>query len=148
MPRSEPRLRDFIPMTRAEMEARGWDELDVLLITGDAYVDHPAFGVPLLARHLLAQGYRVGIAAQPIFPGSRAHVGLKGPASEAQAVEALRLLGTPRLMVGVGSGVVDSMINNYTANRRKRSDDVYAAGAQGGLRFSQFRLPKFQIQQC
>ncbi|MFH1811314.1 MAG: YgiQ family radical SAM protein [Pseudomonadota bacterium] len=120
-------------MSLAELRARDWEKLDVLLISGDAHVDHPAFGVPLLARLLIDRGWRVGIVAQPPYPGSQVHVqGTR--VTTAEAVSALRVLGTPRLLVGIGSGVVDSMVNNYTANRRRRSDDSYAPGGQGGWR--------------
>ncbi|MBI5177886.1 MAG: YgiQ family radical SAM protein [Nitrospinae bacterium] len=108
----------FLPVTRREMEWRGWDALDVLLISGDAYVDHPSFGVPLLGRWLEKLGYRVGIIPQPRWDNT----------------DDIARMGTPRLFVGVSSGTVDSMINNYTANRRKRSDDQYSEGGQGGKR--------------
>ncbi len=133
MLRLREHLCDFVPMTREEIDARGWEALDVLLISGDAHVDHPSFGVPLLARLLLDRGYRVAIVAQPPYPGSRAH-GTDGPATREHGLAALRALGTPRLFVGIGTGVVDSMVNNYTANRRRRSDDSYAPGGQGGRR--------------
>lgn len=131
------RLRKFVPTTRQEMEARGWSELDILLISGDAYVDHPSFGIPLLARLLMREGYRVGVIAQPIYPGftgPKVGKGGRSPASMAEALADFRRLGTPRLFVGVGAGVVDSMINNYTANKKSRSDDMYSPGAAGGYR--------------
>ena len=105
-------------MTREEMSWRGWSELDVLLISGDAYVDHPSFGVACLGRWLESLGARVGIIAQPRW----------------NTTEDLLRMGVPRLFVGISSGTVDSMINNYTANRKRRSDDMYAAGGKGGLR--------------
>src|SRR4051812_25914257 len=110
--------KKFLPMTREEMEAKGWSELDVLLISGDAYVDHPTFGIPCLGRWLEKMGLRVGIIAQPKW----------------QDLEDFKRLGQPRLFVGVSSGTVDSMINNYTANRKVRSDDMYSAGGKGGNR--------------
>lgn len=126
-------LTRFVPMTLAEIEARGWDGIDVLLLSGDAHVDHPSFGVPLLARLLIQHGYRVGIVAQPTFPGMRLdHAGTL--ASWDQTLAQLQQLGRPRLFAGLSSGVVDSMLNNYTANRRRRSEDDYAPGGKGGRR--------------
>lgn len=107
-----------LPMDRREMAEYGWDELDFLFISGDAYVDHPSFGVAILSRILVDAGFRVGIIAQP------------DPRSDS----CLLTMGQPRLAVLVSSGVVDSMVDNYTAARRKRSDDRYAAGGQGGRR--------------
>jgi uncharacterized radical SAM protein YgiQ len=107
-----------LPMTRDEMAARGWDELDILLITGDAYIDHPAFGVGLLGRWLEAQGYRVGVVAQPRW----------------DSPEDVARLGRPRLFAGVASGAVDSMLAHYTAFRKKRSDDAYTPGGMAGAR--------------
>jgi uncharacterized radical SAM protein YgiQ len=100
------------------MSARGWAELDVLLITGDAYVDHPSFGAAVIGRVLEAAGYRVGIVAQP------------DPSSTAD----IAALGTPRLFVGVTSGAMDSMVNHYTAHKRRRSDDAYTPGGVAGRR--------------
>jgi uncharacterized radical SAM protein YgiQ len=108
----------FLPVSRPEMAARGWDELDFLFVTGDAYVDHPSFGAALLTRLLEDEGYRIGIIAQPA---------LDDP-------ESFLVLGRPRLAVLVSSGVVDSMVNNYTASRKPRSDDRYSPGGQGGRR--------------
>ena len=105
-------------MSRAEMTSRGWDELDVLIITGDAYVDHPSFGAALIGRVLEAMGCRVGIAAQPDW----------------RHVESLRAMGTPRLFVGVTAGNLDSMLSNYTAARHKRKDDTYSEGGVPGRR--------------
>ena len=100
------------------MNWKGWDELDVLLISGDAYVDHPSFGIPCLGRWLEKMGLKVGIITQPRW----------------DTLEDVQRLGTPRLFVGVSSGTVDSMINNYTANRKTRSDDMYSEGGRGGKR--------------
>jgi len=111
-------LRRFIPTSRPEMDARGWEELDVLFVSGDAYVDHPAFGVPLLARLLEAEGFRVGILAQPDW---------RDPS-------ALQALGRPRLFAAVSSGAMDSMVNHYTAMRRLRSDDAFTPGGGAGAR--------------
>src|SRR4051812_18929247 len=108
----------FLPTTREEMEFRGWDELDVLLINGDAYVDHPTFGIPALGRWLERLGLRVGIVSQPRWDST---------------VDFLKM-GRPRLFVGVSAGTVDSMINNYTANKKVRSDDMYSEGGKGGRR--------------
>ena len=105
-------------MTREEMGQRGWPELDVLLVTGDAYVDHPSFGAALLGRWLSAKGYRVGIVAQP---------GWDDPSDVAR-------LGRPRLFAGVTAGAVDSMLAHYTAFRKKRSDDAYTPGGRAGAR--------------
>lgn len=102
----------FLPTTRQEMEWRGWDELDVLLISGDAYVDHPTFGIPALARWYERMGLRVGIISQPRW----------------DTTEDFLAMGRPRLFVGVSAGTVDSMINNYTANKKTRSDDMYSEG--------------------
>lgn len=104
----------FLPTTREEMEWRGWSELDILLIMGDAYVDHPTFGVPALARWYERLGYRVGIIPQPRWDGC----------------EDFLRLGKPKLFIGVSAGTVDSMINNYTANKRPRSDDMYSEAGE------------------
>lgn len=116
----KPRSPDtgFLPMSRAEMDARGWDAVDVLLITGDAYVDHPSFGAAMIGRVLEAMGLRVGIIAQPDWT----------------RIESIQVLGTPRLFVGVTAGNLDSMLSNYTAARHRRKEDVYSAGGVPGLR--------------
>jgi uncharacterized radical SAM protein YgiQ len=111
-------LRAFLPTTREEMEARGWNELDVLLINGDAYVDHPAFGAALIGRFLEARGFRVGIVSQPDWTS---------PADIAR-------LGTPRLMVGITAGNMDSMLNKLTAQKKVRSEDQYSPGGRTGMR--------------
>ncbi len=108
----------FLPTCRAEMAARGWAELDVLFVSGDAYVDHPAFGVPLLARLLEAEGYRVGILAQPDW---------RNPA-------ALQVMGRPRLFAAISAGAMDSMVNRYTAAKKVRNDDAYTPGGMAGAR--------------
>ena len=107
----------FLPRTRAEMTARGWDELDVLLVTGDAYVDHPSFGVAAIGRVLEAAGWRVGILDVPELPDPE-----RGWAR----------LPAPRLWVGVSAGTIDSMVTNYTASRAKRREDVYRPGGKPG----------------
>ncbi|QTD46679.1 YgiQ family radical SAM protein [Ottowia testudinis] len=108
----------FLPMSRAEMEALGWDSCDVILVTGDAYVDHPSFGMAVIGRVLEAQGFRVGIIAQPDW----------------HSAEAFKALGKPNLFWGVTAGNMDSMINRYTADRKIRSDDAYTPGDVGGKR--------------
>lgn len=108
----------FLPMTRDEMSARGWRELDVLLVTGDAYFDHPTHGAALLGRLLESEGYRVGIIAQPNW---------RDP-------DSFRVLGRPTLFVGVTAGAVDSFVNNSTAFGAKRKGDVYSPGGIGGRR--------------
>lgn len=109
---------DFLPTTRADLEARGWDEVDVVFVTGDAYVDHPSFAMAILGRWLEAHGYRVAILAQPDW----------------QSAEPWRDLGRPRLFYGVSAGNMDSMINHYTANRKRRNADAYSPGGRIGLR--------------
>jgi uncharacterized radical SAM protein YgiQ len=108
----------FLPMNRQEMEALGWDSCDVVLVTGDAYVDHPSFGMAVIGRVLEAQGFRVGIIAQPDW----------------HSAEPFRALGKPNLFWGVTAGNMDSMINRYTADRKLRSDDAYTPGDVGGKR--------------
>jgi uncharacterized radical SAM protein YgiQ len=108
----------FLPMSRTEMEARGWDECDIVLVTGDAYIDHPSFGMALIGRLLEAQGFRVGIVSQPDW----------------QSAEAFRALGRPKLFYGVTAGNMDSMVNRYTADRKIRSDDAYTPNAAPGKR--------------
>ena len=104
----------FLPMTRAEMTALGWDACDVILVTGDAYIDHPSFGMALVGRLLEAQGYRVGIISQPDW----------------HSAEPFRALGQPTLYFGVTAGNMDSMVNRYTSERKTRSDDAYTPNAE------------------
>jgi uncharacterized radical SAM protein YgiQ len=108
----------FLPMNRAEMAALGWDECDIVVVTGDAYIDHPSFGMAIIGRLLEAQGFRVGIIAQPDW----------------QSAEPFKALGRPRLFFGVTGGNMDSMVNRYTADRRLRHDDAYTPGGEGGKR--------------
>ncbi|MGL6041014.1 MAG: YgiQ family radical SAM protein [Deefgea sp.] len=108
----------FLPMSRKEMDALGWDECDIIIVTGDAYIDHPSFGMALLGRLLEAQGFRVGIICQPDWTSA----------------DAFKQLGKPRLYFGVTSGNMDSMINRYTADKKPRSDDAYTAGGMAGKR--------------
>ena len=108
----------YLPMSRAEMEALGWDSCDVVIVTGDAYVDHPSFGMAVIGRVLEAQGFRVGIIAQPDWHSS----------------EPFKALGRPNLFWGVTAGNMDSLINRYTADRKIRSDDAYTPGDVAGKR--------------
>ncbi|UDF37714.1 UNVERIFIED_ORG: YgiQ family radical SAM protein [Shinella sp. XGS7] len=108
----------FLPMSRKEMEQLGWDSCDIIIVTGDAYVDHPSFGMAVIGRTLEAQGFRVGIIAQPDW----------------QSAEPFKALGKPNLFFGVAAGNMDSMINRYTADRKIRSDDAYTPGGEGGKR--------------
>ncbi len=108
----------FLPMSRAEMDTLGWDACDIILITGDAYVDHPSFGMAIIGRLLEEQGFRVGIIAQPDW----------------HSKNAIEVLGKPTLFFGITAGNMDSMINRYTADRKPRSDDAYTPGGQGGSR--------------
>jgi uncharacterized radical SAM protein YgiQ len=105
-------LRAFLPTTRAEMQARGWDELDILIVSGDAYVDHPAFGAVLIARFLEGRGYRVGFIAQPSW----------------RTIDDVSRMGRPRLFVGISAGNLDSMLNKLTAQKKVRSEDQYSPG--------------------
>jgi uncharacterized radical SAM protein YgiQ len=108
----------FLPMSREEMQALGWDSCDVILITGDAYVDHPSFGMAIIGRVLEAQGFRVGILAQPDW----------------RSAAPFAALGRPNLFFGITAGNMDSMVNRYTADRRIRSDDAYTPDGEGGRR--------------
>lgn len=108
----------FLPMRRSEMEQLGWDSCDVILVTGDAYVDHPSFGMAVIGRMLEAQGFRVGIIAQPDWTSAAA----------------FQVLGRPNLFWGVTAGNMDSMINRYTADRKIRTDDAYTPGNLAGKR--------------
>src|SRR5579859_3624098 len=108
----------FLPTSRAEMDALGWDACDIVLVTGDAYVDHPSFGMAIIGRLLEAQGFRVGIIAQPDW----------------QSAAPFAALGRPALFFGVTGGNMDSMVNRYTADRRLRHNDSYTPGGEGGRR--------------
>ena len=110
-------LTEFVPMTLREMQARAWDAIDILLVSGDAYVDHPSFGTPLIARILLDAGYRVGLVAQPDW---------RNP-------DSLKVFGRPLLGCGVSSGNMDSMLKIYTAGRRLRREDMYSPGGKSGM---------------
>jgi uncharacterized radical SAM protein YgiQ len=111
-------IAPFLPMSRAEMDELGWDSCDIILVTGDAYIDHPSFGMALVGRLLEAQGFRVGIISQPDWLSAKA----------------FRMLGQPNLYFGVTSGNMDSMVNRYTSDRKIRSDDAYTPNAEPNKR--------------
>ncbi len=115
---ADERLTSFLPMTREEMDARGWNELDILIVNGDAYVDHPAFGGAIIGRFLEARGYRVGMIAQPDW---------RDPSS-------MLRLGVPRLFVGLTAGNLDSMLNKLTAQKKTRGEDQYSPNGETGHR--------------
>ncbi|MCB1861771.1 MAG: YgiQ family radical SAM protein, partial [Gammaproteobacteria bacterium] len=107
-----------LPMSRKEMDRLGWESCDIIIVSGDAYVDHPSFGMALIGRLLESQGFRVGVIAQPDW----------------HSAEPFRQLGRPNLFFGITAGNMDSMVNRYTAERRIRSNDAYTPGEQGGRR--------------
>src|SRR5271166_493898 len=113
-----PLALPHLPASRAEMEARGWNDVDVVFVTGDAYVDHPAFAMGILGRVLEAAGFRVAILSQPDW----------------RSAEPWRQFGRPRLFFGISAGNMDSMINHYTANKKVRNDDAYSPGGEIGRR--------------
>ena len=115
----EYRLTDFLPTTKKELELRGWDEVDVILFSADAYVDHPSFGAAVIGRTLEAAGYRVAIVPQPDWHGD---------------FRDFKKLGRPRLFFGISPGCMDSMVNKYTAARRLRSEDAYSPDGRHDLR--------------
>ena len=112
-------LKAYLPTTRKELELRGWDEVDIIFFTGDAYIDHPSFGAAVLGRTLEAAGYRVAIVPQPDWRGDHRD---------------FTKLGRPRLYFAVSAGSMDSMVNHYTAARRRRSDDAYTPEGKAGMR--------------
>src|SRR5438552_13525278 len=114
-----------LPMSRDEMDARGWDAVDVVFVTGDAYVDHPSFAMAILGRVLEAAGYRVAMLSQPDW----------------HSCEPWRQFGRPRLFFGISAGNMDSLINHYTANKKLRNDDAYSPGGRIGLRPDRATLP-------
>src|SRR5215510_12104482 len=120
----------YLPMSRAEMDTLGWDSCDVVLVTGDAYIDHPAFGMALIGRLLEAQGFRVGILAQPDW----------------QSAEPFREFGQPALFFGVTAGNMDSLVNQFTSDKKPRSDDAYTPGAAPNKRPS--RASIVYAQRC
>ena len=111
-------IAPFLPMSRTEMDALEWDCCDIIIVTGDAYVDHPSFGMALIGRLLEAQGFRVGIIAQPDWTSAKL----------------FRVLGQPNLFFGVTAGNMDSMVNRYTSDRRLRHNDAYTPNNKGGKR--------------
>ena len=115
----EYRLTDWLPTTKKEVELRGWDELDVILFSGDAYVDHPSFGAAVIGRILEAEGLRVAIIPQPNWRDD---------------LRDFKKLGRPRLFFGISPGCMDSMVNKYTANKRLRSDGAYTPDARPDMR--------------
>ena len=108
----------FLPTTAAEIAARGWDQPDIVFVSGDAYVDHPSFAAALLGRSLEAAGFKVALLSQPDW----------------KSADAWRELGAPRLFYAVSAGNMDSMINHYTANKKRRNDDAYSPGGEIELR--------------
>nr|MDT0253268.1 YgiQ family radical SAM protein [Endozoicomonas sp.] len=108
----------YLPMSRQEMDDLGWDSCDIIIVTGDAYVDHPSFGMAVIGRFLESQGFRVGIIAQPDWRNAGA----------------FKQLGKPNLFFGVTAGNMDSMINRYTADLKVRNDDAYTPNAEPGKR--------------
>ena len=116
---SERPISDWLPITKKEVEARGWEQLDVIIISGDAYVDHPAFGAAVIGRILESEGVKVAIIPQPNWQDD---------------LRDFKKLGKPRLFFGVTSGCMDTMVNHYTASRRKRSTDAYTPGGKAGFR--------------
>lgn len=116
---TERPLTDWLPTTKKEVESRGWEQLDVIIISGDAYVDHPAFGHACIARLIEAEGLRVAIVPQPNWQDD---------------LRDFKKLGIPRLFFGISSGCMDPMVNHYTAARRLRSDDAYTPGGKAGFR--------------
>ena len=114
-----PDRKHFLPITKKELDYLGWDYVDVIIVNGDAYVDHPSFGAAVIGRVLEREGLRVAILPQPNWQDD---------------LRDFRKLGTPRLFFGVTSGNMDSMVNHYTANKRLRSDDAYTAGGKSGFR--------------
>ena len=119
MKENQYKLSDWLPTTKKEVEARGWDYLDVILFSGDAYVDHPSFGAAVVGRYLESMGLRVAIVPQPDWRGD---------------YRDFKKLGVPRLFFAVSAGAMDSMINHYTANKRLRSDDAYTPDRRAGMR--------------
>ena len=110
--------KQFLPIILEEVKSRGWDELDVIIVTGDAYVDHPSYGTAIIGRILEAGGFKVGIIPQP----------------DCATLKDFRALGKPKLFFGVTAGNLDSMLANYTSNRNRRREDEYSPGGKAGLR--------------
>ena len=119
LPIVENKITDWLPITRKEVELRGWDSLDVIIVSGDAYVDHPAFGNAVIGRIIASEGLKVGIIPQPNWQDD---------------LRDFKKFGKPNLFFGVTSGCMDSMVNHYTAGKRKRSTDAYTPGGESGFR--------------
>ena len=111
-------IKDFLPISRKDMDKRGWEQCDFVYVIGDAYVDHSSFGPAIISRVLEAHGYRVGIIAQPDWKNK----------------ESITVLGKPRLGFLVSAGNMDSMVNHYTVNKKRRHTDAYSPGGKMGLR--------------
>ena len=112
-------LLDWLPITKKETDLRGWTEVDIVIITGDAYVDHPAFGAAVIGRVLESHGYKVALIPQPNWRDD---------------LRDFKKFGKPRLFFGISAGAMDSMVNHYTANKRLRSNDAYTPGGEAGFR--------------
>jgi len=112
-------ITDWLPLTMKEVEKRGWEDIDVLLISGDAYVDHPSFGTAVIGRIIEDEGFRVAIVAQPNWKDD---------------LRDFKKFGKPKYFFGVTAGCMDSMVNHYTANKRLRSTDAYTPGGEAGFR--------------
>ena len=110
--------QDFLPISRADMEARGWEQVDFAYVTGDAYMDHPSFGTAIISRVLEAHGYKVGIIPQPDWKDERS----------------VQVFGRPRLGFLVSSGNMDSMVNHYSVSKKRRQTDAYTPGGVTGKR--------------
>ena len=113
------KVSDWLPTTLKEVKQRGWEELDVIIFSGDAYIDHPSFGAAVIGRIIESEGLKVAIVPQPNWRDD---------------LRDFKKLGKPRLFFGVSSGSMDSMVNHYTANKRLRSDDAYTPGGKAGFR--------------
>ncbi|MFH1380637.1 MAG: YgiQ family radical SAM protein, partial [Candidatus Omnitrophota bacterium] len=111
-------MKDFLPISKEDLKKRGWNELDIILVTGDAYVDHPSYGAALIGRVLESAGFKVGIIAQPDW----------------RALDDFKKLGRPKLFFGVTAGNIDSMLAKYTANKKIRNVDDYSPGGRPLLR--------------
>ena len=112
-------LTDWLPITKKELKYHGWDELDVILVSGDAYVDHPSFGPAAIGRIIESEGFRIGIIPQPQWQDD---------------LRDFKKFGKPKYFFGVTAGCMDSMVNHYTASKRKRSTDSYTPGGEAGFR--------------
>src|SRR5258705_6901245 len=134
----------FLPMARAEMDTLGWDSCDIILVTGDAYIDHPSFGMALIGRLLESHGFRVGILDQPAWRSPEMERGgpvptcgpqmERGEFTSTPGIDGFRELGRPNVMWGVTAGNMDSMVNRYASDRKIRSDDAYSPDGAAGLR--------------